>query len=420
MKTQIRRQLKTDGSILIVTIFAAFLMGMTLCSYLVLTGAQDQSVVRSQHWNGALALAEAGVEEALAQMNSGTNVGGTSYLSLNGWGGLGGVYGPISRNLTGGSYRVGFVISPTPTIYSTGSAAMAISGAVITRVVKVTAQQLPLFNVPLGASYDIDMRGNGAATDSWNWYSTNLSNNGVFDPNKTSTNGSVASAQGLVNIGNHTIEGNLYLGPTASYSSGTNQISGTIYYDYNVQFPDVALPIPASSFVAPPTSGSGGSAVHDFSVPGNYWVNDSTAIKVEAGVTVTLHVTTSSFAPASVTILGGLTNSGTLIVYQDSGSVSLGGNSTGGAIANRPINFQYYGLPGVTSITLGGTSTFIGVIYAPEAALTLNGGGSGNNLEGSAIVNSVRMNGHYDFHYDESLETNGPTKGFVAASWQEL
>jgi len=33
----------------------------------------------------------------------------------------------------------------------------------------------------------------------------------------------------------------------------------------------------------------------------------------------------------------------------------------------------YYGLPGVTSVTFGGTSSFVGVIYAPEASLTLNG-----------------------------------------------
>jgi hypothetical protein len=30
------------------------------------------------------------------------------------------------------------------------------------------------------------------------------------------------------------------------------------------------------------------------------------------------------------------------------------------------------------------------------------------------------LNGHYDFHYDESLATNGPTRGFIATSWQEL
>ena len=77
-------------------------------------------------------------------------------------------------------------------------------------------------------------------------------------------------------------------------------------------------------------------------------------------------------------------------------------------------------MPGVTGITLSGNSSFVGVVYAPEATLTLNGGGNNNNLIGAVVVNSVTLNGHYDFHYDTSLGTNGPTSGYVVTSWQEL
>jgi len=45
-------------------------------------------------------------------------------------------------------------------------------------------------------------------------------------------------------------------------------------------------------------------------------------------------------------------------------------------------------------ITLSENSTFLGVIYAPEAALMLNGGGNSHNLEGAAIVKSATLNGH--------------------------
>jgi hypothetical protein len=69
---------------------------------------------------------------------------------------------------------------------------------------------------------------------------------------------------------------------------------------------------------------------------------------------------------------------------------------------------------------LSGTSSFIGAIYAPEAVLTLNGGGNSNNLMGAAIVKQVTLNGHYDFHYDEALASWGPAKSFTANSWQEL
>jgi len=78
------------------------------------------------------------------------------------------------------------------------------------------------------------------------------------------------------------------------------------------------------------------------------------------------------------------------------------------------------GLPAVTGITLSGTSSFVGAIYSPEASLTLNGGGNANNLIGSAVVNTVTLNGHYDFHYDTALATNGWNRGFVINQWQEL
>jgi len=416
MKTQYQKQRPEQGTVLLATLVVSVILGWTLCSFLVLISAQNQSVNRSQCWNASLDTAEAGVEEALAQMNASPND-----FSANTWGGSGGVYGPVSRSLAGGSsYGVIIVTNPVATIYSTGYVTVPMTGATVSRTVKVTAGQQPLFGVGLGAVDNINMNGNGVATDSWNSYSNNLSTGGMYDPSKTSTNGNVASEQGIVNIGNHTIDGNLYLGPLATYTSGAGQVLDKIFYDYNVQFPDVVLP--TDTWLSAPTttigSGKNKTTVHDFTSSGDYSVNDSTAIQVEAGVTVTLHITTSSFSPASLTILGGMTNSGTVIMYQDSGSVTLGGNSSAGG--NRPENFYYYGLPGVTSITLSGTSQFIGAIYAPEAALTLNGGGNSNNLQGSAIVKSVTLNGHYDFHYDEALAIYGPSRGYVPLSWQEL
>jgi putative adhesin len=401
---------REEASVLMVALLFAIVIGITMSSYLYLISNQDQAVVRSQHWNAALDMAEAGIEEGLAQMNA-----SPSDFSANGWGGSGGVYGPVSRTLAGGSYRVSIFTNPLPSVCSTGYMALPITGSNVSRVVKVTAVTVPLFNVGLGAVGNINMNGNGMATDSWNSYSTNLSNNGVYVSTKTSTNGNVASVGGIVNIGNHTIDGNLYLGPTASYASGTNQVLDKIYYDYNVQFPDAVLP--TASWPAAPISGHGANAVHDFTSSGTWLVSDSLPITVEAGVTVTLQVTTTSFSPSSISILGGMTNSGTVIMYQDSGSATLSGNAAAGG--NRPENFIYYGLPGVTSITLGGTTAFIGAIYAPEASLTLNGGGNSNNLQGSAIVKSVTMNGHYDFHYDESLATYGPARGYTVNSWQE-
>jgi choice-of-anchor A domain-containing protein len=156
-----------------------------------------------------------------------------------------------------------------------------------------------------------------------------------------------------------------------------------------------------------------------------YYVNDSLPIVVAAGLTnVVLKVTTQNWNPTSVTLLGGMTNAATLTVYDtpssSGGSVSLGGNNIGGAIAATPVNFIFYGLPNLTSISFHGSAAFIGAIYAPEADLSVGGGGSSSDFMGSAIIKSMTMHGHYDYHYDEALATLGPVKGYVVSSWQEL
>lgn len=101
------------------------------------------------------------------------------------------------------------------------------------------------------------------------------------------------------------------------------------------------------------------------------------------------------------------------------GSADLKGN---GIMNNNssPLNFQMYGLPGCTSIDLGGNAAFTGTMYAPEA--TFHAGGGGNNqydCVGAVIVAAVNMNGHFTFHYDEATGRNGPARGYVLTSWNE-
>src|SRR6185369_8420285 len=62
------------ASTLMVTLFMVGLLGFFLFAYLYLVRTQRGFVARSQGWNAALAMAEAGVEEALAQLNPGASV----------------------------------------------------------------------------------------------------------------------------------------------------------------------------------------------------------------------------------------------------------------------------------------------------------------------------------------------------------
>jgi hypothetical protein len=261
--------------------------------------------------------------------------------------------------------------------------------------------------VGLGAVSNIIMEGNAVAVDSFNSHDPTESLDGLYNA-YSGTNGNVACLNGIVNPGNMFIQGNLYLGGTTSYSGSPSQVAGTIYSDCNVAFPPVNLPANdasgnAISWQSAPTTTVNGTTGHFFTTAGYYVINDSDPIEVASNVTVTLDVQTLIFSPSSVTIDGGTIASGTIYMYQESGSATLGGNSRGGAIGNRPENFYYFGLPAVTGISLNSVSDFVGVIYAPSASLYLNGGGNNGGLIGAVIAATVTLIGHYNIHYDTSL-----------------
>jgi hypothetical protein len=96
----------------------------------------------------------------------------------------------------------------------------------------------------------------------------------------------------------------------------------------------------------------------------------------------------------------------------------------GSGIANETGNsaaFQYFGLPSNTDIVFAGNASFTGAIYANHADFTMGGGGSESyDFIGACVTRTIRMNGHFNFHYDENLATIGPSRGFVPTTWAEL
>jgi len=412
---------RQQGSTLLLTLIMSLTIGAVLASYLGLIGSRYKVTKRSQAWNAGIPVLEAGIEEALAHLQDDLN-----NPAANGWA-LGTISGQQvyskQRTFADGSYflvniyKGGFGASNAPYIYSTGFIPAPLSSSsYISRTAKVTGTNQPLINLAFGAVSTIQMNGSGLASDSFDSSNPALSTNGQYDSSKTSTNGNVASVYGPVAFGNHNIAGNLYLGPTATTTVSSGQVSGQIFTDFNVSFPDVVLP--TTAWLPATTIPIGGTQVYDFITSGDYYVTGSNDIQVEPGVSVRLRVDTTTFSPANIHILSTNGVSGTLTAYQVSGSASMSGNTT--VDSGRARNFWYYGLPGVTSITYGGTSSFIGVIYAPEADLTLNGGGNNNGLIGASITKTITMNGHYNFHFDQDLLSAGPSRAYIVTSWKEL
>ncbi len=92
---------------------------------------------------------------------------------------------------------------------------------------------------------------------------------------------------------------------------------------------------------------------------------------------------------------------GSLELYA-AGNVFIGGNAvanlTGMAASNR-----WHGLPTSTAWTVHGNGTWIGVVRAPSAALTLNGGGLTGDMSGMFVADSIALDGATRLHCDESV-----------------
>src|SRR2546421_181920 len=146
-----------------IALIIAGILGVALASYLMIVRSHYTSVNRSQSWNAALALAEAGAEEALAQLNPGA-APPRAPVTGNGWELSEGAYRlpQESRRLSnGGSYAVTITNEPSRSvltnyvIYSTGYAALASSPGPISRVLRVTVSDAPLFSAAVAEQRSI-------------------------------------------------------------------------------------------------------------------------------------------------------------------------------------------------------------------------------------------------------------------------
>jgi hypothetical protein len=425
MKFVIQKQNREEGSALLVTLFITTALLIGIGSYLLLVRAQYVSVARSQAWNGAMVMAESGAEEALAQLNPGVIVNLPQIdRTANGWGSpSGGFYGPASRTVTNsGSYSVVYSDDIYPIIYSTGYVAVANISATLVRTIRVSTTNVPLYNVAFGARTNVDLNGNGTSANSFNSANTNFSFNGRYVDSRASTNGDVAVLYGTVDLGNHNISGDLFLGPTATLNSGTNQVTGTVHTDYNYDYPDVVAPDTSSWFpLLTPPGGTidGVTYTYCFTNSGDYII-PSMSGSVYVGTNAQVRLLIQSGGTDSVLVAGnGAMVGAKLTMYIASPSFSIG---SGGSIdGGRAANLAYYGLPSNTSITFSGNANFTGTIYAPDAAVTLGGGGSNTyDFVGTCIAKSISINGHFMFHYDEDLLTDGPSRGYTATHWTEI
>jgi hypothetical protein len=427
---------RETGSALLIVLVTVGIIGVLMASYLNLVSSQNLSTMRSLQWNSAIPIAEAGIEEALTHLYyNPTN------RATEGWT-LTGDYYQKERHLGDARYITRISTGSPPVIFSSAYVRAVFKTNYIDppRTVYVTTTNESLFVRGMVAKGAIDMSGNNVRTDSFDSADPAYSTGGQYDPAKAKDGGSVATNSSLTNsfsVGNADIHGHAAMGPTGTPSIGAGGGIGPKWWrdagnngiytnwftdDMNVSFPDVQLPFSGGAFT--PSSGTVGGTNYDYVLgTGNYQLsslsmsgNSGTVMLIQGNAVLLVTGNVSFSGSASIRIAPGAQ----LKMYVSGSSTSLGGNGVVNDNANA-TNFFYYGLPGNTSLSLSGNAGFTGVIYAPSAALTLGGGGNNTvDFIGASVSGTVKMNGHFNFHYDENLGRLQTGRGYIVTSWQEL
>ena len=483
MKIPVLKPRHAVGSALVVGLVIATILGWALASYLMLAQSHHRSMFRSQTWGESLALSEAGVEEALAFVNKfvGTPYELSTWTNnpeTEGWTRSGNVF---SKSTTVDPDMGGYTVYVTnlldaynlpnkPAIYSEGSAVWNLSEptlhplevslgqpyyaaagvqagtgqtAPLVRRVYVQTLRTPLFPVAMAALGQINLKGNNIATDSFDSSDPNYSINGQYPlgvPSKIKDNGSVITLSTLIDslsVGNADIKGMVKTGPNGTATIGANGSVGNSAWvdggnkgiqpgysanDVNIDFPNAVLPSVSWSALPAATAQTINGVTYDrvFYTSGNYSVSTlSGKIYIATNAQVILNVSGNVSLSGQDRVDISAANA-SLTIYMAGSSFTTSGSAGFNNLSKQAANFALYGLPTCTSISLGGNAAFSGTIYAPEADFSLGGGGNSTyDFVGSSVTKTVTMNGHFNFHYDESLAKVGPSRGYVPTSWVE-
>lgn len=421
-----------SGIALYSALIVSALFGIALVAFLNLVTWNYRSTMRSQVWNETIPVAEAALEEGLAHLNE----SGVEGLGTDDWQ-QSGDYFRMSRILDQGRYSVWISNEAQPVLYAKGEVKSPLTDSWIPRAVRVTTQSLPLFFKGLVAKDTFDLRGNNIETDSFDSKDPAFSSGGQYVPSKSKAGGDVATNSRIIDslsIGNAKIRGRISSGPEASPAIGPNGVVGSMEWhaagnkgiqpgwysdDMNVDFPEVDQP---SMYGWYPTPAVVDGVYYDYALFNTkYSLTDlrltgSQKLLVRGNATLIVNRTIDLSGLSSIIIAEGAS----LDLYMNGESATIAGkgvvNKTGNA-----LNFQYWGTKNNKSIKLSGNAGFIGTIYALNAALQLGGGGSDIiDFVGAGVADSITMNGHYRFHYDENLREDGPKRGWVASSWNEI
>lgn len=421
------RSRRQRGSALLVALLLAAGLAIGLASYLNLTRNSLNVAQRTFHRRDALGLAEAGLEEALDsyhQMDAGvsaatawaswTRSGSNATRTLTPFNRDGRAIGTVKIFVSGydGS-------NPTPLAISQATLVPFDGTPPVVRTVQVALIKQAFFLRALVGRQGLNFSGQASA-NSFNSNPTG-SPTGPWAPYTAAAarnNTLVIVASGTMSLGSQsTIGGNVVVG-TGVTPPPQSKVTGTISTGFTGSFP---MPTYPQAGTVSQSYNLGATLPATLPLPGHlpaadgryyYFCNSTTIanVTIAANKAVTIVGTTTKLA-AGLALNAGAS----LSIYID-GAINSGNNAISNT--NWAGSLQIFTTT-AENCSIGGNGQLYACVYAPNSALTCNGGGSTGMLVGSYVARTISSTGHMDFHYDEALQQ--PTVGspWTVTGWYE-
>jgi len=429
----------TTASVLMIVLVGLGITCLIIGTFMSLSSQRSLVSARSLAWNDAMPVAEAGLEEALTQIQY-------AMPPTNGWTLTNNIYTKTRAspfNDTNVYYVANILNTNPPIITVTGFVHSPLDGGYIYRTIQVNTKQPGRFPYGVLSKGLITLSGS-SRLDSFASCDPNYSTNGAYDPAKAHDQiklASLSSATPAIKVGTGKILGyvDTSAGGTVTYGSsgsvgdagwvngGTAGFeSGHVSSDMNISISDATTPYTFGT--APLLTNFTYNATNygvTLTATTNYY-NGSFSYISQSTKAMLVTNQASFYVVGSFTISGSgfsyIAPGGTLTLYV--GTTNAAGNDSvtisGGGIANgtgNAANFSIICLPSVKTVTYSGSAQFVGTLYAPEANLTMSGSADG---VGALVANTVTMSGGMNFHYDECLGSGSGFLKYIVLSWKEL
>lgn len=420
-----RKRERERGSALLTAVIFSSIVFTLMGSYLYLSTSEYRVSSRSYLMGASFNLAEGGLDRALHVLNTGDNSGwttGADAESQTYWSKRFGRF-DMGSNIDG--YIRVVIVNPdssAPEIYSEGEARGHVAGSVYKQLrASLNSGFYPFMN-GFNSKRGVVLKGNNVTFDS---YDSRNGNYGLGNINSEVTVATPSVESDSIDIGNADVYGYVAtgagepdVGPKGSITTYSNTgvvDKSRITTDFYAEFPDVSVPTLISPSTSIPTSGSimgGDYELSNWTMSGNNTlvitgdtrivVDGDISIRGQAGVVVASGATVAIYVSGDADISGkGILNSSQV----PSQLVILGTNTTAGA----------------QSLNVSGNGYLSSAVYAPNAEVTLSGGGSVGRVYGAVSAYGAKLNGNSHFSYDEALDGyNLGGAGFQVDEWVEL